>query len=100
MNERRTRQKFTKAFKEDATKLVLEQGYSSSEAGRRLGIHSSNISRWVRESRSNQEDTAEGGISRQELEQENHRLRKENKRLEMEREILKKAAAFFAKESS
>ena len=38
MNERRTRQKFTKAFKEDATKLVCEQGYSSSEAGRRLGV--------------------------------------------------------------
>jgi len=100
MNEQTTRQKFTKAFKEDAIKLVLEQGYSIAETGRRLGIHSSNISRWVREFRRDQEDIAEGGIPRRELEEENRRLRKENKRLEMEREILKKAAAFFAKESS
>ena len=100
MNERSTRQKFTKEFKEDAIKLVLGQGYSSSEAGRRLGIHSSNISRWIREFRREQEDIAEGGVTRRELEEENRRLRKENKPLEMEREILKKAAAFFAKESS
>ena len=100
MNEKLTRQKFTKEFKEDAIKLVLEQGYSSSETGRRLGIHSSNISRWIREFRCDQEDIAEGGVTRRELEEEVRRLRKDNKRLEMEREILKKAAAFFAKESS
>ena len=100
MNEKPIRQKFTKEFKEDAIKLVLEHGYSSSEAGRRLGIHPSNISRWVREFRRDQEDIAEGGVTRRELEDEVRRLRKENKRLEMEREILKKAAAFFAKESS
>jgi len=100
MNERSTRQKYTKEFKEDAVKLVLEQGYSSTEAGRRLGIHSTNISRWIGEFRREQEDIAEGGVTRRELEEENRRLRKENKRLEMEREILKKAAAFFAKESS
>lgn len=100
MNEKSTRQKFTKEFKEDAIKLVLEHGYSGSEAGRRLGIHPSNISRWIREFRRDQEDIAEGGATRRELEDEVRRLRKENKRLEMEREILKKAAAFFAKESS
>ena len=100
MREKTTRQNFTKAFREDAIKLVMEQGYSCSEAGRRLGIHSSNISRWVREFHHDQEDIAEGGVPRRELEEENRRLRKENKRLEMEREILKKAAAFFAKESS
>ena len=100
MSEKATRQKFTKRFKEDAINLVLEQGYSSSETGRRLGIHSSNISRWIREIRCAQEDIAEGGVTRRELEEEIRRLRKDNKRLEMEREILKKAAAFFAKESS
>jgi len=100
MNEKSTRQKFTKEFKEDAIKLVLEHGYKGSEAGRRIGIHPSNISRWIREFRRDQEDIAEGGVTRRELEDEVRRLRKENKRLEMEREILKKAAAFFAKESS
>ena len=47
-----------------------------------------------------QQDLNEGGAPRKELEAEIRRLKKENKRLEMEREILKKAAAFFAKESS
>jgi len=100
MIEKTKRQKYSKELKADAIKLVLDQGYSCSETGRRLGIHSSNVSRWIREYRQDQEDIAEGGVSRRELEEENRRLRKENKRLEMEREILKKAAAFFAKESS
>jgi transposase len=100
MNEKKKRPKYTKVLKEDAIKLVTEQGYSSLEVGRRLGINSSNISRWVRQYRQDQEDVAEGGVTRKELEEKIRRLEKENKRLEMEREILKKAAAFFAKESN
>jgi transposase len=99
MNERRKRVKYTKEFKQDAINLVIEQGYSTNEVGRRLGINQSNISRWVREYRRDQEELAEGGVPRKELEAEIRRLKKENQRLEMEREILKKAAAFFAKES-
>jgi transposase len=57
------------------------------------------VSRWVREYRDEKEAASLGVPSRRELEAENRRLRKENKRLRMEREILKKAAAFFAKES-
>jgi transposase len=100
MKEKITRQKYSTEFKTDAVKLVVEQGYSCSEVGRRLGLHSSNISRWIREHRQDEEQIAEGGVTRGELEEEVRRLRKENKRLGMEREILKKAAAFFAKESS
>jgi transposase len=99
MNEKRKRPKYTKEFRQDAVKLVTEQGYSSNEAGRRLGLSQSNISRWVREYRRDQEDMADGVVTRKELEDKIHRLEKENRRLEMEREILKKAAAFFAKES-
>jgi transposase len=95
-----TREKFTKEFKADAVNLVIEQGYRCSEVGRRLGVGSSNVSRWVREFKSEQEEVSEGGVSRRELETELRKLRKENKRLQMEREILKKAAAFFAKESN
>jgi transposase len=49
MNEKKRRPKYTKKFKEDAVKLVIEKGYSSLEVGRRLGINKSNIYRWVRE---------------------------------------------------
>ena len=100
MNQKRTRQKYTKEFKNDAVKLVIEQGYSSNEVGRRLGINQTNISRWVREYRQENEPPVDGSATRSELEAEIKRLRKETERLRMEREILKKAAAFFAKESN
>ena len=100
MNEKRKRPKYTKEFKQDAVKLVIEQRYSCPEVGRRLGVATSNITRWVRQYREDQQDLSDGGVTRRDLETENRRLKKENKRLEMEREILKKAAAFFAKESS
>jgi len=100
MNEKRKRQNYTNEFKQDAVKLVVEQRYSCPEVGRRLGVASSNVTRWVRQYRQDEQDLSEGGITRKDLESENRRLKKENKRLEMEREILKKAAAFFAKESS
>jgi transposase len=100
MSDNLKRRAFTEEFKKDAVKLVLEQGYSNSEVGRRLGVHGSNISRWVRQHRNKMENPNEGASrSPQDLETENKRLKKENKRLLMEREILKKAAAFFANES-
>ena len=99
MNEKIDRGKFTKEFKEDAIKLVLEQGYSCSEVERRLGIAHSNVSRWIRDLKKKQKSYESGEPSQSDLERENKRLRKENERLRMEREILKKATAFFAKES-
>ena len=100
MNEKRKRPNYTKEFKQDAIKLVVEQRYSCTEVARRLGVAASNVTRWVRLYRQDQEDISESGVTRRDLEAENRRLKKENKRLEMEREILKKAAAFFAKESN
>lgn len=100
MNKKQERVKYTKEFKQDAMNLVTEQGYSANEVARRLGVGQSNVSRWVRELRKDQQDGAEGEVSRKELEAEVKRLKKENQRLQMEREILKKAAAFFAKESN
>jgi transposase len=99
MNQKRDRQHYTKEFKKDAVKLVVEQGYSSNEVGRRLGVNQTNVSRWVREYRQQNDPPVDGAASRSELEAENKRLLKENQRLQMERDILKKAAAFFAKES-
>jgi transposase len=100
MSKKRKRPNYTKEFKQDAVKLVTEQQYSCPEVGRRLGVAASNVTRWVRQYRQDQQDLSDGGIPRKELESEIRRLKKENKRLEMEREILKKAAAFFAKESN
>ena len=95
MNDKKQRKDFTDEFKNDAVKLVNEQGYTATEVGRRLGINHSNVSRWVREHRRRLENPK----NTPDLETEIKRLRKENKRLLMEREILKKAAAFFANES-
>lgn len=101
MKTKQKRQRFTPEFKHGAVKLVIEQGYSCSEVARRLGIHENNVNRWVREYRDKHDPPLnEGDASRKDLETEVKRLRKENQRLQMEREILKKAAAFFAKESS
>ena len=87
------KRKHTKEFKEDAVKLITEQGYSIAEAARSLGLNSNMLGKWKRDMESeNVGDTAA-------LRAENRRLEKENKRLKMEREILKKAAAFFAGET-
>ena len=99
MNAQKTKRRYTKEFKADAVSLVVEQGYSSAEVGRRLGVNENNINRWVRQYRDKNERTSPDGLTREQLEAELKRLRKENRRLEMEREILKKAAAFFANES-
>lgn len=90
--------RYTDEFKKDAVKLVIEHGYTIKEAARRLGCDKSTLVSWLKVFRSSN-GASEEGLSVTELEAELKRLRKENKRLEMEREILKKAAAFFAKES-
>jgi transposase len=99
MSSEKSRQRYTPEFKDDAVDLVIKQGYSCAEASRRLGINPNNIVRWVRLHRDQQESAESGSASPKELQAEIQQLRKENKRLQMEREILKKAAAFFAKES-
>lgn len=91
--------KYTKEFKLEAVKLVTEQGYTQSEASESLGISSKNLSRWIAKLAADNGRTKTSTTLS--LEQEElQRLRKENKRLRMEREILKKAAAFFANEKN
>lgn len=95
---KRKRRKYSQEFKEESVKLVTEQGYQVSEAARNLGIHPNMLSRWKREILVDDESSSGTG-NLNDVQAELQRLRKENKRLKMEREILKKAAAFFAKES-
>lgn len=96
----RNQQKFTTEFKQEAVKLVLQQGYSQTEAANSLGVSSKNISRWVKEYHQGAWKPDYKPLKLSEEQQELQRLRKENQRLKMERDILKKAAAFFANESN
>jgi transposase len=92
------RKHYSKQFKIDAVKLVTEQGYKVSEAARNLGIHHSSLRHWKKqvETDGNQSFPGKGHMTSDK--EELYRLRKEVKKLRMEREILKKAAAFFANE--
>ena len=92
------RKKYTQEFRDSAVKLITEQGYQITEAARNLGINATMLGRWKREVESG-EDGSPDSPSGKALQSELTRLRKENRRLKMEREILKKAAAFFANES-
>lgn len=89
------RRTFTREFKESAAKLVIEQGYSQSQAAESLGVDRASIALWVRQFGS---PPAASPAAEADLRKELERLRAENKRLTMEREILKKATAFFARE--
>ena len=91
---------FTKQFKTDAVKLVTEQGLKISDAARDLGIDHSVLRRWKMTVEAEGSDAFPGKGHMTPEKEELARLRKENKRLRMERDILKKAAAFFAKESN
>jgi transposase len=92
--ETRKRRNYTEDFKRDAVGLVTEQGYKPSEAARSLGIGDNLIRRWKREFEEEASGAQLGVDEREELK----RLRKENRLLRMEKEILKKASAYFAKE--
>ena len=94
------RKKYTKEFKQDAIRLITEQGYSRSEAARNLGINAGMLGRWVQESETDRDEAFRGNGKRTVEQEELRSLREENRRLKLEREILKKAAAFFAKESN
>ncbi len=91
---------YTDEFKFDAVRLVLDEGLTKAEVSRRLGINQNSLGKWVKAYRKHGEN-AFPGKGRQTPEQEDlRRLREENRQLKMEREILKKAPAFFARETN
>ena len=92
------RKKYSKEFKLDAVSLVLEQDYSRAEAARSLGLNRNMLGRWVAEHRDGGGQAFRGN-GKLTLEQEEiRRLNSQVKTLRMEKEILKKATVFFAKE--
>jgi transposase len=97
--ERRRRRRFTGEFKAGAVRLVLVEGKSITRVASDLGVAASGLGRWVEQARADQGKSSRGTLTSEEKE-ELTRLRKEVRELRLEREILKKAAAFFAKENA
>jgi transposase len=97
--KKRPRRRFTDEFKAGAVRLVLDEGKSCSEVARDLDLTLSALRGWVERARADRGKGKPGVLTTAERE-ELAKLRKENRELRMERDILKKAAAFFAKESA
>src|SRR5262245_16636564 len=97
--KKRTRRSFTEEFKREAVRLVLQEGKMVAEVGRDLDVHASVVGNWVRQAQVDRGKGPPGALTSEEKE-ELSKLRREVRTLRMERDILKKAAAFFAKEST
>ena len=94
-----TRRQFSREFKVEAVKLVKERGVTVPQAARDLDVHENVLRKWVRELTTDPQQAFPGqGVMKPEK-AEIERLRKEVAKLKMERDILKKAAAYFAKDS-
>ena len=94
------RRKHTREFKVEAVRLVRERGVSIAQAARDLGIHKNMLSVWVKRYSADPEQAFPGVGQMKPEQQEIARLKREVLKLKAERDILKKAAAYFAKEST
>ncbi len=103
MSEIMVRKHYPSEFKAEAIKLVEEQGYSCRQAGKQLGIPHKTLANWVRPRRKQQRSAQiAAGVAQDDpaaLRARIGELEKQLRRAEMEREILKKATAYFAKEN-
>jgi transposase len=95
------RRQFTAEFKAEAVRQALKPGVSKTKVAQDLQIHSNVLRKWVRLAKGDAQAprAIKAGESAAELARENQRLQKELARVKMERDILKKATAYFAKES-
>ncbi len=92
--------RYTKEFREEAVKLITEGGLRIPEVGRRLSLAPSTIAYWVKAYKAGKlKEVGKTQRPLTEVEMENRRLIRELAEVKMERDILKKAAAYFAKES-
>ncbi len=94
---KRSRRKFSDEFKQDAVEIVRSSDRSIAEIARELGIYDSSLGNWVRQDRIDRGERE--GLSSDE-QTELVELRRENARLRMERELLKRAVAFWVRESN
>ncbi len=94
------RKQYSKEFKLDAISLVLDQGYAIAEAARSLEIRANMLGRWIKEHEADDNGQSFRGNGKLTPEQEEiRRLKSEIKQLKLERQILKEATVFFAKET-
>ena len=93
----RQRRSFSKDFKLEAVRLVKEGGLGIGRAAKDLGVCETSLRRWVKQYEIDEGKSPSGALTTAEKE-ELRRLRREVRTLRMEREVLKKATAFFAKE--
>ena len=96
---KRKRRKFTPEFKADTVRLIRESDKPLAHIARDLDVPHSVLRDWIAQANIDEQAASEGPLTTTERE-ELARLRRENQQLKTEREILKKAAAFFAKEST
>jgi transposase len=94
------RRKFTREFKLEAVKLIKERGVSYVQAAQDLGVHQSVLRTWVKGFEADPQQSFPGHGQMKPEQLEIARLRREVTKLKAERDILKKAAAYFAKEST
>lgn len=90
-----SKSKFADEFKQEAVRQVIERGYTISDVAKRLGVSVQSLYKWVKEYAPNEKDRYEVEIK--EVRRENLKLKSELRRTEEERDILKKAAAYFAR---
>lgn len=86
--------RYSDEFKSEAVRQVLERGYSVKEVAERIGVCTDSLYKWVRAAK--KANPAKDKLSKMQL--ENQRLKAELRRVQEERDILKKAAAFFARD--
>ena len=98
MSKQKKHNPYTAEFKESAVKLAIESDQPISRTAEELGVNKNTLHTWISKYHGPQKHRA-GQVEEAHLYDELKRLRKENKRLAEERDILKKAAAYFAKES-
>jgi transposase len=95
MSEKRRR--YDKEFKLSAVKMIMEEGMNTAQVSRDLGVNENSLYKWKREYVSDQQNAFPGKGRMKPEEEELRELRKQVKRLEMERDILKKAIGYFTK---
>ena len=89
-------QRYTPEFKDEAVRQVTERGYSATEVASRLGVSAHSLYKWIKAASPSKGEKRDDELL--EMKRENLKLRSDLRRAQEERDILKKAAAYFARE--